>query len=50
MAIVTGSESNGTTNKNGTVHFKEWMIAIISRTKRDNHYFKGAMAAIRVVK
>ena len=32
---VTTSESSGTTNENGTVHFKEWMIAIISMTKRD---------------
>ena len=26
---------SGTTNKNGTVHFKEWMIAILSITKID---------------
>ena len=32
---VTASESSGTANENGTVHFKEWMIAIISMTKRD---------------
>ena len=24
---------SGTTNENGTVHFKEWMIAIFSMTK-----------------
>ena len=32
---VTGSESSGTANENETVHFKEWIIAIISMTKRD---------------
>ena len=32
---VTASESSGTVNENGTMHFKEWMIAIISLTKRD---------------
>ena len=32
---VTASESSGTANENSTVHFKEWMIAIISVTKRD---------------
>ena len=26
---------SGTTNKNGTVNFKEWMIAILSITKLD---------------
>ena len=31
----TASESSGTVNENGTVHFKEWMIAIILMTKRD---------------
>ena len=29
----TVSESSGTANENDTVHFKEWMIAIISMTK-----------------
>ena len=32
---VTASESSGTANENGTIHFKEWMIAIVSMTKRD---------------
>ena len=32
---VTGSESSGTAKENETVHFKEWIIAIISMTKRD---------------
>ena len=26
---------SGTTNENSTVHFKEWMIAILSMTKTD---------------
>ena len=26
---------SGTTNENGTVHFKEWMIAILSIAKTD---------------
>ena len=32
---VTASDDSGTTNENGTVHFKEWMIAILSMTKTD---------------
>ena len=32
---VTASESSGTMNENGTVHFKEWMIVIISMKKID---------------
>ena len=32
---VTASDSSGTANENDTVHFKEWMIAIISMTKSD---------------
>ena len=28
-------KANGTTNENSTVHFKEWMIAILSMTKTD---------------
>ena len=32
---VTASESSGTVNENGTVHFKEWMIVIISMKKID---------------
>ena len=27
--------ASGTTNENGTVHFKEWMIAILSMTETD---------------
>ena len=38
---VTASESSGTANENGTVHFKEWMIAIISMTKRDTLLLQG---------
>ena len=38
---VTASEISGTTNENGTVHFKEWMIAIISMTKRDTLLLQG---------
>ena len=38
---ATASESSGTANENGTVHFKEWMIAIISMTKRDALLFQG---------
>ena len=40
---VTASESNGTANENGTVHFKEWMIAIILQ-KVIHYYLKGWMA------
>ena len=32
---VTASDRSGTTNENGPVHFKEWMIAILSITKTD---------------
>ena len=38
---VIASESTGTANENGTVHFKEWMIAIISVTKRDTLLLQG---------
>ena len=38
---VTASESSGTVNENGTVHFKEWMIIIISMTKRDKLLLRG---------
>ena len=27
--------TSGTTNENGTVHFKEWMIDIVTMTKTD---------------
>ena len=32
---MRATDSSGTTNENGTVHFKEWMIAILSITKTD---------------
>ena len=38
---VTASDSSGTTNENGTVHFKEWMIAILSMTKADTLLLQG---------
>ena len=38
---VTASEGSGTANENGTVHFKEWTIAIISMTKRDTLLLQG---------
>ena len=41
MARVTASESSGTANENGTVHFKEWMIVIIWMTKRDTLLRQG---------
>ena len=39
--LVTASDSSGTTNENGTVHFKEWMIAILSMTKTDTLLLQG---------
>ena len=50
MAMRTASDSSGTTNKNGTIRFKEWMMAVPSKTKKIHYYFKGWIAAIRVVK
>ena len=38
---VTASESSGTANENGTVHFKEWMIVIISIKKIDTLLLQG---------
>ena len=38
---VTTSESCGTANENFTIHFKEWMIAIISMTKSDTVLLQG---------
>ena len=38
---VTESDRIGTRNENGTVHFKEWMIAILSMTKTDTLLFQG---------
>ena len=32
---VTASDSSGTANENGTVHYKEWIIAVLSMTKTD---------------
>ena len=48
--LVTASESSGTANESGTVHFKEWMIVIISMIKRDTLLLQGWIAVIRVVK
>ena len=47
---MTASESSGTTKESGTVHFKEWMIAVLSMAKTDTLLIKGSMAAIRVIK
>ena len=38
---MTESDSSSTTNENGTVHFKEWMIAILSITKTDTLLLQG---------
>ena len=38
---VTGSDSSGTANGDGTVHFKEYMIAIISMTRKDTLLLQG---------
>ena len=38
---VTASDRSGTTNENGPVHFKEWMIAILSMTKTDTLLLQG---------
>ena len=38
---VTTSERSDTVNENGTVHFKEWMTAIISMTKNDTLLLPG---------
>ena len=37
----TTSDSSGTTNENGTAHFKEWMIPIVSMTKTDTLLLQG---------
>ena len=44
------SDIIGTTNENGTVDFKKWMIAVLSMKKQIHYYFKRWMAAIRVIK
>ena len=41
LAMSEASESSGTANENGAVHSKEWMIAIISITKRDALLLQG---------
>ena len=33
--------ASGTTNENGTVHFKEWMITILSMTKTNTPLLQG---------
>ena len=38
---VTASDSSSTTNENGIVHFKEWMIAVLSMTKTDTQLRPG---------
>ena len=38
---VTASDSSGTTNENGTVHFKEWMIVLLSMKKTDTLLLQG---------
>ena len=38
---MTASDSSGKTNENGTVHFKEWMIVILSMTKTDALLLQG---------
>ena len=38
---IAMSDSIGTTNENGTVHFKEWMIAVFSMTKTDTLLLQG---------
>ena len=38
---IAMSDSSGTTNENGTVHFKEWMIAVLSMTKTDTLLLQG---------
>ena len=41
MAMSAASDSSGTTDENGTVHFKEWMIVILSMTKTDTLLLQG---------
>ena len=38
---VIASDSSGKTNKNGTINFKEWMIAVLSMTKTDTLLLQG---------
>ena len=41
MQQVTTSDSSGTMNKNGIVHFKEWTIHVLSMTKTDTILLEG---------
>ena len=41
MATSEASDSSGTTNQNGTVHFKECIIAILSMKKTDALLLQG---------
>ena len=38
---VRASDSSATTNENGLVHFKEWMIVILSMAKTDILLLQG---------
>ena len=38
---IARSDGSATTNENGTVHFKEWMIAVLSMTKTDPLLLQG---------
>ena len=48
MAMSEMSDSSGTTNENGTIHFKEWMIAILSMTKTDTLLLQGMDGFLKV--
>ena len=39
--LVTASDSSGTTNENGVVNFKKWMIAVPSMIKTDTLLLQG---------
>ena len=39
--MVRASDSSGTTNENGIVHFKEWMTAILSMTETNTLLLQG---------
>ena len=45
---VRVSDSSGTTNENGTVYFKEWMIAILSMKKTDTLLLQGMDGFLKV--
>ena len=38
---MTVSDGSGTTNENDIVHFKEWIIAVLSMTKADTLLLQG---------